>query len=193
MKKMEVLLSFLQCLHPYPPVVSLSGIYKLYNCYHILQQCINMRLTPDIHSNSDSSNPLSGTSPSVPLTHHSHHPSPPHSFIPGLKPYFSANPSHRSLHLFFKTNSMDSLDCLPILLSISVFLLFLFSTFWFLVLCGKLSWLMSAFERTLKSILYRSVKAEISNFVQQTKLTAIYASLSKIIDAHIHEQFLIAD
>jgi len=52
---------------------------------------------------------------------------------------------------------------------------------------------MSAFERTLKSILYRNVKAEISNFVQQTKLTAIYASLSKIIDAHIHEQFLIAD
>jgi len=24
-------------------------------------------------------------------------PSPPHSFIPGLKPSFSANPSHRSL------------------------------------------------------------------------------------------------
>jgi len=30
-------------------------------------------------------------------THQSHHPSPLHSFIPGLKPSFSANPSHRSL------------------------------------------------------------------------------------------------
>jgi len=29
--------------------------------------------------------------PSVPSTHHSHHPSPRHSFIPGLKPSFSAN------------------------------------------------------------------------------------------------------
>jgi len=35
--------------------------------------------------------------PSVPSTHHSHHPSLPHCFIPGLKPSFSANPSHCSL------------------------------------------------------------------------------------------------
>ena len=41
-------------------------------------------------------------------------PSPPHSFIPGLKPSFSANPSHRSLPFLLP-------DCLPILLSISVF------------------------------------------------------------------------
>ena len=34
---------------------------------------------------------------SVSPTHHSHHPSPPHSFIPGLKPSSSANPSRRSL------------------------------------------------------------------------------------------------
>ena len=48
--------------------------------------------------------------------------SPPHSFIPGLKPSSSANPSHRSLlYLFFRTDSTDSPDCLPILLGISVF------------------------------------------------------------------------
>jgi len=35
--------------------------------------------------------------PSGPSTHHSHHPSPLHSFTPGLKLSFSANPSHRSL------------------------------------------------------------------------------------------------
>jgi len=39
-------------------------------------------------------------------------PSPPHSFIPGLKPYFSVNPSHRSLPFFFRTDHMDSPDCL---------------------------------------------------------------------------------
>ena len=35
--------------------------------------------------------------PSVLSTHHSHHPSPRHSFIPALKPSFPANPSHCSL------------------------------------------------------------------------------------------------
>ena len=35
--------------------------------------------------------------PSVPSTHHSHHPSLLHSFTPGLKPSFSANPFHDSL------------------------------------------------------------------------------------------------
>ena len=34
--------------------------------------------------------------PSAALTHHYHYPSPLHSFIPGLKPSFSANDSHRS-------------------------------------------------------------------------------------------------
>jgi len=34
---------------------------------------------------------------SVPSTHRSHHSSHPYSFIPRLKPSFSANPSHRSL------------------------------------------------------------------------------------------------
>jgi len=50
------------------------------------------------------------------------------------------------------TNSTDSPDYLPILLSISVILLFsFFSVFHFLVLvpCGRLSRFMSAFERTL--------------------------------------------
>jgi len=36
----------------------------------------------------------------------------PHSFIPGLKLYSSANPSHRSLPFFFRTYHMDSPDCL---------------------------------------------------------------------------------
>jgi len=52
-----------------------------------------------------------------------------HSFIPGLKPSFSANPSHRS-HLlsffFFRTDSTDSPDFIPILLSVSVFYFFQF-------------------------------------------------------------------
>jgi len=47
-------------------------------------------------SNSSSPSSLSGTS-SVLSAHHSHHPSPLHSFTPGLKPSFSANPSRRSL------------------------------------------------------------------------------------------------
>jgi len=53
--------------------------------------------------------------------------------------------------------------CLPTLLSISTFLLFfsffLFSTIYLLVLCGRLSWPVSAFECTLKQHLvsYRSI------------------------------------
>jgi len=39
-----------------------------------------------------------------------------HSFIPGLKPSYSANPSHCSLpFFFFRTDSTDSPECLPIL------------------------------------------------------------------------------
>ena len=38
-----------------------------------------------------------------------------------LKMVFSANPSHRSLPFFFRTDHMDSPDCLLFLLSISVF------------------------------------------------------------------------
>ena len=49
-------------------------------------------------------------------------PSPTHSFIPGLKPSFSANPSHRSpSFFFFGIHYMDSPDCLLLFLSTSVF------------------------------------------------------------------------
>ena len=58
---------------------------------------------------------------SAPSTHHSHHLSPPHPFIPGLKPPLSANPSIVSFFFFFRVDSTDSLDCIPILLSFSVF------------------------------------------------------------------------
>ena len=52
---------------------------------------------------------------------HSHHPSPHHSLIPGLKPSFSANPSHRIAFFFYsRTDSTASSNCLSILLSISV-------------------------------------------------------------------------
>jgi len=79
-------------------------------------------------SNSDSPSPMSGTSSSGSSTHHSHHPLPHLSFIPGLKLSFSANPSRRSI-LFF-SGLAYSTDCLPILLNISVFYFssFLFST-----------------------------------------------------------------
>jgi len=69
-------------------------------------------------------------------------PSPPHSFIQGLKPYFSANPSHRSLSFLL----LDRLHGLPGLFTDTYghirFLLvsfFLFSTVWLLVPGGRLS------------------------------------------------------
>ena len=67
--------------------------------------------------------------PSVTSTHHFHHPSPLHSFTSGLKPSFSATPSHCSLPFLLPDWLHDSPDCLPIRLSISVFtyLVFLFS------------------------------------------------------------------
>ena len=55
-------------------------------------------------------------------------PSPTHSFIPGLKPSISANPSYRILSFSsFRIHYMDSPDCLLLLLSI--FRLLLFSCF----------------------------------------------------------------
>ena len=54
-------------------------------------------------------------------------PSPTHSFTLGLNPSFSANPPYRSLSFVsFKIHYMDFPDCLLLLLSISVFLLFSF-------------------------------------------------------------------
>ena len=53
-------------------------------------------------------------------------PSPTHSFTLGLNPPFSANPPYCSLSFFsFRFHYMDFPDCLLLLLSISVFLLFL--------------------------------------------------------------------
>ena len=57
-------------------------------------------------------------------------PAPPHSFIPRLKPSFSANSSHPAFLFFFRTDCPDSPYCLPILLRVSIFyfLVFLFTT-----------------------------------------------------------------
>ena len=61
-------------------------------------------------------------------------PSPTHSFTPGLKPSFSANPSLRSSSFFFfRIHYMDSLDCLLLFLSISVFYVLVFLFLHFLV------------------------------------------------------------
>ena len=57
-------------------------------------------------------------------------PSPTHSFTLGLNPSFSANPPYPSLSFFsFRFHYMDFPDCLLLLLSISIFLLFSFSVF----------------------------------------------------------------
>ena len=68
-------------------------------------------------------------------------PSPTHAFTLGLNPSFSANPPYRTLSFFsFRIHYMDFPDCLLLLLSISVFLLFLFFTLFYLsVPCGRLS------------------------------------------------------
>jgi len=54
-------------------------------------------------SNSASPSSLSGTSSISSSTHHSHQPSPLHSFTPGLKLSFSANLFHHSLHCTFSS------------------------------------------------------------------------------------------
>ena len=79
--------------------------------------------------------------PSVPSTHHSHHPSPfTLSFQAYYLPFLQILPAVAFL-FFFRTDCADSPDCLPILLSMSVFLLFifLFSTFQLLVPGTRLS------------------------------------------------------
>ena len=84
--------------------------------------------------------------------------SPTHSFIPGLKPSFSANSSHSSLPFLLQA----WLCGFPRLFTVTsehirflLFRFFLFYTFLLSVPCGRLSWLMSAFERTLNSNSYR--------------------------------------
>ena len=82
-----------------------------------------------IMANSDSQSSLSGTSSigsiDSPLS------SSPSLFHSRLKPSFYANPSHCSILFIFRTDSTHSPDCLPILLTTSVFyfLVFPFSTF----------------------------------------------------------------
>ena len=57
-------------------------------------------------------------------------PSPTHSFTLGLNPSFSANPPYPSLSFFsFRFHYMDFPDCLLLLLSTSVYLLFSFFCF----------------------------------------------------------------
>jgi len=59
-------------------------------------------------------------------------PSPPHSFIPGLKPSFSANPSQHSIP-FFRTDYIDSLGLFTYTSEHIRFSLFSFSVFHFLL------------------------------------------------------------
>jgi len=116
---------------------STSSIIFSTNSRSFLPVCFPLSLesTPTNLYNSDSPIvPRVAVLPSVPSTHHSHHPSLPHSFIPGLKPFFLQ--ILRIVAFFFcRTNSTESPDCLPLLLSIAVFLLFSFLfllySFWF--------------------------------------------------------------
>ena len=80
-------------------------------------------------------------------------PSPHHSFTPGLKPSFSVNPSVPTVAFlfFFRTDSKDSPDCLLILLSIPVFLLFSSSVFLFLVV-GSVAVLRNLLQAAIKKL-----------------------------------------
>ena len=65
-------------------------------------------------------------------------PSPIHSFTLGLNPSFSANPPYRSLSFFsFRIHYMNFPDCLLLLLSISIFLLFSFFCFYTFLVVGS--------------------------------------------------------
>ena len=74
----------------------------------------------------------------------------PHSFIPGLKPSFSANPSPHSLPFLLQDWFPGFPGPFADTSKHTYFYFFCFSTFYLLVPCGKLSWFMSAFNRTLK-------------------------------------------
>jgi len=108
---------------------------------------------------------LSILPPPVPSTHHSHHPSPLYSFIPGLKPSFSANHSHYSLPCL----PPDWLDGFPGLFTNTsehirfYFSVFLFSTFYFFVPCGRWSWLVTfwAYVKIASRIASYSCKQQI--------------------------------
>ena len=82
--------------------------------------------------------------PSVWSTHHSHHPSSLHSFIPALNlPFLKIFPTVAFL-FFFRTDSMDSSDCVPALLSISIF--FYFFVFLFYIAFSALTLLVGWHE-----------------------------------------------
>ena len=70
-------------------------------------------------------------------------PSPTHSFTLGLNPSFSANSPYHTLSFFsFRFHYMDFPDCLLLLLSTSVYLLFsfpVFTLFYLSVPCSRLS------------------------------------------------------
>jgi len=82
-------------------------------------------------------------------------PSRTHSFFPGLKPSFSANPSHSTPSFLLLKHLLRGFPGLFTVISEHIcFLLlvfFCFYTFYLSVPCGRLSWRMLAFERTLKS------------------------------------------
>jgi len=72
--------------------------------------------------------------PSVPSTHHSHHPSPSHPFTPDLRRSFSANPSHHSLP-FLLQNWLHGFPGLFTATSEHIsFLLFIFFNFFYIFL-----------------------------------------------------------
>jgi len=91
-------------------------------------------------------------------------PSPRHTFIPGLKLSFSANPSHSSLSFY----SSGLTTCIPQTYTATskhtrfYFLVFLFYAFQLSFQCGRLSWLMSAFERMLKQHLVSYISYRIT-------------------------------
>ena len=104
---------------------------------------------------------LSVALPPVPWTHHFHHPLPLHSFTPGLKLSFSANPSHRSLPFLlpdwlhgFPGLFTDTSEHIRFYSIVFYFVVFLFSTV--VVPCCRLIWLIRPHsESHLFSLSYR--------------------------------------
>jgi len=86
-------------------VFSVQRRLSTWRCSHlllsaVLRRCLERMLSIYISCQRGAQQQTLTLLPLVPLTHHSHHPSPLHSFIPALIPPFSANPSHRSLRSF---------------------------------------------------------------------------------------------
>jgi len=77
--------------------------------------------------------------PLVPSTHRSHHPSPLQSFIPGLKPSFSAILPTVAFLFFSRTRCQIPQTATDTSAHIRFYFLVLLFLFKFLVLCGRLS------------------------------------------------------